>query len=165
MYRIRALTTWMNALQMTHCFKHTHARTHMEAENSTSAKYRRTVHAHAQQIRDPATRQIPLRGRIDILVCANCRNTMIQMFPFYKLRSTSRTRRSEKERYFLKRFKTKLPSLPCIANCTNMKFICFAYANSIWKQWEKCTYVFHMQFIYTCSAKRLNSIWIIFLNA
>ena len=49
---------------------------------------------HAQQIRDPSTRQIPVSELID-----NCRksNPKFQMFPFFKMDSESISARLAKE--------------------------------------------------------------------
>ena len=66
---------------------------------------RRTI--HAQQIRDPSTRQIPLSGHLD-----TCGKTDLKflMFPFFKLKSENTSARLEKEKYFIKAFKPKLNS-------------------------------------------------------
>ena len=60
---------------------------------------RRTVHAH--QIRDPATRMIPLSAHH-----ATCCQTelKVQMFPFFNLNSESISARLTKENYFIKSF-------------------------------------------------------------
>ena len=64
---------------------------------------RRTI--HAQQIRDPSTRQIPLSEHID-----NCsqNNPKFQMFPFFKMRTESISARLAKEKHFIRCFKPKL---------------------------------------------------------
>ena len=58
---------------------------------------RRTI--HAQQIRDPSTRQIPLSGHIDI--CSQ-NNPKFQMFPFFKIRTESISARLAKEKHFIR---------------------------------------------------------------
>ena len=64
---------------------------------------RRTI--HAQQIRDPSTRQIPLSEHID-----NCsqNNPKFQMFLFFKMRTESISARLAKEKHFIRCFKPKL---------------------------------------------------------
>lgn len=64
---------------------------------------RRTV--HAQQIRDPATRQLPLSTHLD-----RCTKNDIKfkIFPFYKLKSENLSIRISKENHFIKCFKPKL---------------------------------------------------------
>ena len=64
---------------------------------------RRTI--HAQQIRDPSTRMIPLSEHID-----NCCQTTpkFNMFPFFKLKSNNISNRIQKEMYFIRAFKPKL---------------------------------------------------------
>ena len=64
---------------------------------------RRTV--HAQQIRDPSTRMIPLSAHL-----ATCCQTepKFQMFPFFKLNSESTSARLTKENYFIKSFNPML---------------------------------------------------------
>ena len=64
---------------------------------------RRTI--HAQQIRDPSTRQIPLSEHID-----NCsqNNPKFQIFPFFKIRTESISARLAKEKHFIRCFKPKL---------------------------------------------------------
>ena len=64
---------------------------------------RRTV--HAQQIRDPSTRQLPLSEHIDIC----CRtDPKFTMFPFFKMHSESISARLAKEKHFIKCFNPKL---------------------------------------------------------
>ena len=67
---------------------------------------RRTV--HAQQIRDPSTRQPPLSGHIDICCQTDPKFTM---FPFYKMHSESISARLAKEKHFIKCFNPKLNAL------------------------------------------------------
>ena len=67
---------------------------------------RRTV--HAQQIRDPSTRQLPLSGHIDICCQTDPKFTM---FPFYKMHSESISTRLAKEKHFIKCFNPKLNAL------------------------------------------------------
>lgn len=67
---------------------------------------RRTV--HAQQIRDPSTRQLPLSEHIDNC-CAN--SPKFTMFPFFKMHSESISARLAKENYFIKCFKPKLNAI------------------------------------------------------
>ena len=64
---------------------------------------RRTI--HAQQIRDPSTRQIPLSEHID-----NCSRSIpkFQMFPFFKMHTESISARLAKEKHFIRCFKPKL---------------------------------------------------------
>lgn len=64
---------------------------------------RRTI--HAQQIRDPSTRQIPLSEHLD--KCSKL-NPKFMMFPFFKLQTENTTARITKETYFIKCFKPKL---------------------------------------------------------
>ena len=66
-------------------------------------RIRRTV--HAQQIRDPSTRMIPLSAHL-----ATCCQTepKFQMFPFFKLNSESTSARLTKETYFIKSFNPML---------------------------------------------------------
>jgi hypothetical protein len=64
---------------------------------------RRTI--HAQQIRDPSTRMIPLSKHLD--QCSDA-NPKFQMFPFFKLKSNNTVERLIKERYFIDKFKPKL---------------------------------------------------------
>ena len=66
-------------------------------------KTRRTV--HAQQIRDPSTRMIPLSAHP-----ATCYQTepKFQMFPFFKLNSESTSARLTKENYLIKSFNPML---------------------------------------------------------
>ena len=61
---------------------------------------RRTV--HAQQIRDPSTRQIPLSAHLDTCSKATPKFTM---FPFFKLKTETTSARLAKENYFIKCFK------------------------------------------------------------
>ena len=69
----------------------------------------RTRHTvHAQQIRDPSTRQIPLSGHLD--TCCQ-ENPKFQMFPFFKFHSGSVSAKLAKENYFIKCFKPDLNSL------------------------------------------------------
>ncbi|MCG8094140.1 MAG: hypothetical protein JAZ17_11035 [Candidatus Thiodiazotropha endolucinida] len=67
---------------------------------------RRTI--HAQQIRDPSTRMIPLSAHLD-----ECCHTepKFQMFPFFKMSNDSTSARLNKENYFIKCFKPKLNAL------------------------------------------------------
>ena len=67
---------------------------------------RRTV--HAQQIRDPSTRQLPLSGHIDICCQTDPKFTM---FPFYKMHSESISARLAKGKHFIKCFNPKLNAL------------------------------------------------------
>ena len=67
---------------------------------------RRTI--HAQQIRDPTTRQIPLSAHLD--ECSN-HEPKFQMFPFYKVRSEKASVRLSKENYFINCFKPKLNAI------------------------------------------------------
>ena len=67
---------------------------------------RRTV--HAQQIRDPSTRQLPLSGHIDICCQTDPKFTM---FPFFKMHSESISARLAKEKHFIKCFNPKLNAL------------------------------------------------------
>ena len=64
---------------------------------------RRTI--HAQQIRDPSTRQIPLSEHID-----NCSRNIpkFQKFPFFKMHTESIFARLAKEKHFIRCFKPKL---------------------------------------------------------
>ena len=64
---------------------------------------RRTI--HAQQIRDPTTRQIPLSAHLD--TCSNNEPKFL-MFPFYKVRTEKASFRLAKENFFIKCFKPKL---------------------------------------------------------
>lgn len=64
---------------------------------------RRTV--HAQQIRDPSTRQIPLSAHLDTCSKATPKFTM---FPFFKLKTETTSARLAKENYFIKCFKPLL---------------------------------------------------------
>ena len=61
---------------------------------------RRTV--HAQQIRDPATRKIPVSAHLN-----NCSQTdpKFIMFPFFKLKTENSSARLAKEHYFIRCFK------------------------------------------------------------
>ena len=63
---------------------------------------------HAQQIRDPSTRQLPLSGHIDICCQTDPKFTM---FPFYKMHSESISARLAKEKHFIKCFNPKLNAL------------------------------------------------------
>ena len=67
---------------------------------------RRTV--HAQQIRDPSTRQIPLSKHLD--ECSNS-EPKFEMFPFYKLKTESTAARLIKEKHFIEKFRPKLNAL------------------------------------------------------
>ena len=67
---------------------------------------RRTI--HAQQIRDPSTRQIPLSSHLDI--CCQT-DPKFQMFPFFKIHSELASVRLSKESYFINCFKPKLNSI------------------------------------------------------
>lgn len=69
-------------------------------------RMRRTV--HAQQIRDPSTRMIPLSAHLN-----ECCKTepKFQMFPFFKINNESTSARLNKENYFIKCFKPKLNAL------------------------------------------------------
>ena len=60
---------------------------------------------HAQQIRDPSTRQIPLSEHID-----NCSRSIpkFQKFPFFKMHTESISARLAKEKHFIQCFKPKL---------------------------------------------------------
>ena len=64
---------------------------------------RRTI--HAQQIRDPSTKQIPLSAHIG--VCSK-KNPKFRMFPFFKMHTESISARLAKEKYFIRCFKPKL---------------------------------------------------------
>ena len=64
---------------------------------------RRTV--HAQKMRDPSTRQLPLSEHIDIC----CRSEpKFAMFPFFKMHSESISARLAKEKHFINCFDPKL---------------------------------------------------------
>ena len=67
---------------------------------------RRTV--HAQQIRDPSTRQLPLSEHIDICCQTNPKFTM---FPFFKMHSESFSARLAKEKHFIRCFSPKLNAI------------------------------------------------------
>ena len=64
---------------------------------------RRTV--HAQQIRDPSTRQIPLSAHLDM--CSKVTPKFV-MFPFFKIKTETTSARIAKEHYFIKCFKPLL---------------------------------------------------------
>ena len=53
---------------------------------------------HAQQIRDPSTRQLPLSGHIDICCQTDQKFTM---FPFFKMHLESISARLAKEKHFV----------------------------------------------------------------
>ena len=72
---------------------------------------RRTI--HAQQIRDPSTRQIPLSEHIVNRIRSIPK---IQMFPFFKIHTESISARLAKEKHFIRCFKPKLNVL-----CTVIK--------------------------------------------
>ena len=61
------------------------------------------VRIHKQQIRSPYTRKIPLSQHIDV-----CGKGLFNVFPFYKMKDTSSTKRLLKEEYFTKLFQPKL---------------------------------------------------------
>ena len=66
-------------------------------------RMRRTV--HAQQIRDPSTRQIPLSAHLDTF----CKTEpKFSIFPFYKCFSNKLSVRLVKENYFIKSFQPEL---------------------------------------------------------
>ena len=71
----------------------------------TGDKLRTWRTVHAQQIRDPSTRQIPFSGHLD--QCCN-QEPKFQMFPFFKIKSEDISVRLAKERYFINSFKPKL---------------------------------------------------------
>ena len=74
-----------------------------KGQTGDKLRSRRTV--HAQQIRDPSTRQLPLSGHIDIC----CRtDPKFTMFPFFKMHSESISARLAKEKHFIKCFNPKL---------------------------------------------------------
>ena len=64
---------------------------------------RRTI--HAQQIRDPSMRQIPLSEHLD--KCST-NNTKFRIFPFFKMRTESISARLAKEKHFIDCLKPKL---------------------------------------------------------
>ena len=64
---------------------------------------RRTV--HAQQIRDPSTRQIPLSAHLDM--CSKVTPKFV-MFPFFKIKTETTSARIAKEHFFIKCFKPLL---------------------------------------------------------
>ena len=72
-------------------------------QTGNKLRTRRTI--HAQQIRDPSTRQIPLSEHID-----NCSRSIpkFQMFPFLKMHTESISARLAKEKHFIRCFKPKL---------------------------------------------------------
>ena len=61
---------------------------------------RRTV--HAQQIRDPSTRKIPVSAHLD--TCSQTDPKLI-MSPFFKLKMENSSARLAKEHYFIRCFK------------------------------------------------------------
>ena len=65
-------------------------------QTGNKLRTRRTI--HAQQIRDPSTRQIPLSEHID-----NCSRSIpkFQMFPFFKMHTESISARLAKEKHFI----------------------------------------------------------------
>ena len=63
------------------------------------------VYVHAQQIRDPSTRMIPLSAHL--ATCCQA-EPKFQMFPFFKLNSESTSARLTKENYFIKNFNPML---------------------------------------------------------
>ena len=67
---------------------------------------RRTI--HAQQIRDPTTRRIPLSQHLDI--CSKD-ELKFKIFPFNKVNSENISVRLAKEKYFISCFKPKLNRL------------------------------------------------------
>ena len=69
-------------------------------QSGDKLRNRRTV--HAQQIRDPSTRQLPVSTHID-----NCCKSepKFSMFPFYKMKTETPSARVVKEKYFIKCFK------------------------------------------------------------
>ena len=77
-------------------------------QTGNKLRSRRTV--HAQQIRDPSTRQLPLSGHIDI--CCQTDPTFT-MFPFYKMPSESISARlvKAKEKHCINCFDTNLNAL------------------------------------------------------
>ena len=72
---------------------------------------RRTI--HAQQIRDPSIRQIPLSEHID-----NCSRSIpkFQMFPFFKMHTESISARLANEKHFIRCF--NMERLDCLIMCT-----------------------------------------------
>ena len=71
----------------------------------TSGKLRDRRTVHAQQIRDPSTRQIPLSAHLDTCSKATPKFTM---FLFFKLKTETTSARLAKENYFIKCFKPLL---------------------------------------------------------
>ena len=71
----------------------------------TGGKLRTKRTVHAQQIRDPSTRMIPLSAHL-----ATCWHTepKFQRFPCFKLKSESTSARLTKENYFIKSFNPML---------------------------------------------------------
>ena len=67
---------------------------------------RRTV--HAQQIRDPSTRQLPLSEHIDICCQTSPKFTL---FPLFKMHSESVSARLAKEKHFIRCFSPKLNAI------------------------------------------------------
>ena len=63
----------------------------------------RTV--HAQQIRDPSTRQVPLSAPLD--TCSKV-TPKVTMFQFFKLKTQSTSARLAKEHYLIECFKASL---------------------------------------------------------
>ena len=74
----------------------------------TGDKLRNRKTVHAQQIRDPSTRQLPLSEHLD--KCSK-KDPKFCIFPFYKFHSKNVSARLSKERYFIDVFNPKLNTI------------------------------------------------------
>lgn len=73
----------------------------------TGDKLRNRLTVHKQQVKDPATRQLPLSAHLD--VCSKS-NPKFSIFPFYKFHNNDVSARLSKEQFFIQVFQPSLNS-------------------------------------------------------